>query len=110
MLTHTTIKLSFATLFMIGAIVAAAPAFATAGGKNIIGPDVFDSTSVRTNPPAEVESCFVEPSGFKNNIRWDGACRDALRIQRNRATQATATERPYEEPKGFKSNIRSIAK
>lgn len=74
------------------------------------GPEVFGSSGPHTliprqAPAAQAEpSCYIEPEGFANQIRWDGECVKA-RQQRIRSV-ATPEPSKFVAPRGFHNQIR----
>jgi hypothetical protein len=96
-------------------------AFAGAGSAHAArfqtGPAVFDysdsdSGSLYTKKrgggfaPSE-SSCYIEPTGFHNSIRWDSACVEAMKHRAAvRSASASVQPRKFVEPRGFHSQIR----
>lgn len=74
------------------------------------GPEVFGTSGAhilipRQAPAAQAEpSCFIEPEGFHNQIRWDGECVKA-RQQRTRSVATTEASK-FVAPRGFHNQIR----
>ena len=69
-------------------------------------PQVFDLTQPSrgtVNQPAQ-QDCFVEPEGFRSQIRWDGEFVKAR--QARQGSSSTTEPSRFEAPRGFKSQIR----
>lgn len=73
------------------------------------GPEAYGSSGAnvlipRQGSPQAEPSCFIEPEGFHNQIRWDGECVKA-RQARSRSV-ATPESGKFVAPRGFHNQIR----
>ncbi len=77
-------------------------------GHNQPGPEVFDAgRPVSRTAASSSKECYIEPKGFRSQIRWDGAC-VAAGAKPHEVTHDTAEVEPncYQEPLGFRQQIR----
>lgn len=112
---NSSLKLiSLTTIALVATLAGTQPAYAKAGHVQA-GPAVFDysdSGALYAKKEREVampseSSCYIEPTGFHYNIRWDGACMEAMK-RRAAARSASANTQPqkFVEPRGFHNQIR----
>jgi hypothetical protein len=99
-------RLALACLLSVSvASIAEAKAGHAQPGPAAFGSDGSHTLIPRQAPAAQAEpSCFIEPEGFANQIRWDGECIKA----RQQRTQSVATPAPskFVAPRGFHNQIR----
>lgn len=100
-ITKSTIIL--AAITMVVGVGASSPAFARPAGA--LGPRIEDAGVVRAEPAAGTQPCFVEPTGFRSQIRWDKACATA-QVNRSEHVHDSATSSKFVAPTGFHSQIR----
>jgi hypothetical protein len=99
-------RVALAAMLSVGlASIAEAKAGHAQPGPQAFGGSDAHSLIPRQAAAAQAEpSCFIEPEGFANQIRWDGECVKA-RQQRTRSV-ATPEASKFVAPRGFHNQIR----
>lgn len=93
-------------LAVAGVLIIGSAAVAEAKSHSHVGPQAKDAGQASSVPATDSpQPCFLEPDGFRSQIRWDADC--AAKRAKDRHEHAGGnTPAKFEAPRGFHSQIR----